>query len=638
MEHTRKTFILKTIGLHFLVLVTIFFSFPVDSFALIPIARTDVVPYQRIEYGESFTFGVVAFSKTGIDRVEFSISGQGYSGGTKISSTMALNTRHAHTESAVPLASWPGVYEYFVTISATEFTSNGTISVMPTVFGNDGGSRILSPTTLIVEGAGAYTHNYAYVNPSTGNDSTCSANTTSRCRTIERAVELAQAVNGGDSSGNIIYLDEGNYTSVGSFSTSTSGEWLSIKNTPGARRDSVIISDGGLVFNSADHLKFEGVSLYADSYGDFVINGTVPDLWVHGCKLYAPSRIYNDPSTGNGGLRPLVGDSNFYATNTYVTEVDRAFSAMSIMRNITIYKISEDVTRNSDLVVNIRVDNVFSENVLAQQPHADAYQQFGGPGNNVIVYNYYGTNLHYQGLFLRGGGTNEAFVNVFMEMRQPAQDGGATGYTLKTGALYVEDGNWDHILFWHCTFTVSDVGSYPKVTAFTWFGLNESGGNSVTNSSLIGNVWREFVGVNGAQGCADPPVFANGNSDGNESKYNHYYASTTDIVAENCCPFSNPSECPYYRSMSPDSESPGTQSHGGLNYPEVLDFTDTSTYVNFGYPDPIAGAILIDRLPNNLTGIPADVFGNLRDSNPDVGAIEKLKSILPPQNLTIGTP
>jgi len=630
MAHSHTTSKIKITGVHFLLSFILVLSLPALCFALTPIAHTDVVPYQRIEYGGSFTFGVVAFSKAGINRVEFAISGQGYSGGTKTSSAMELNTRHAHTEPAVPMASWPGVYEYFVTISASEFTSNGTISVTPTVVGNDGGSRVLGSTTLIVEGANATNRNYAYVNPSTGSDS-CQANTTDRCRTIERAVQVAQAANGGNSSGNIIYLDAGNYTAVGSHTTSTSGEWLTIKNAPGASRDNIIISDSGTVFDSADHLKFEGVSLYASSYGDNVINGTVPNLWVDGCKLYSPSRLYNDPDTGNGDLRPIQGSTKYYATETFATEVDRAFSDMTILRNATIYRISEDVTRNSNLVVNTRVDDQDPEDALAQYPHADSYQQFGTIGNNVIVYNYYGTDLHYQGLFLRGGGNDEAFVNVFMEMREPGRYGRppAEGGNIvfNSGALYVEDNNWDHILIWHCSFP------YQK---FAFWGLDKGTVNfEMTNSSIIGSIFYEFV-ANSDGGCIDPPSYANGNTKGNEALYNHYYSAAVDVGSP-CCSF-NASNCPHFQSKSPDSGSPATQSHGGRYHAAALDLTDTSTYVDFGYPDPNTGAILIDRLPTNLTGVPADVFGYQRDATPDVGAIESIKSILPPKNLKIKNP
>ncbi len=104
------------------------FIFSNSLFAVTPIARYDVVPYQRISEGETFNAGVVAFSKGGIDRVEFSISGQGYTGGSKVADEMTYNPR-------------TGVVEYWVPLSASEFTSDGPIEIEATVYGNDGDTR-----------------------------------------------------------------------------------------------------------------------------------------------------------------------------------------------------------------------------------------------------------------------------------------------------------------------------------------------------------------------------------------------------------------------------------------------------------------------------------------------------------------
>ena len=178
--------------------VTLFLSS--TAFALTPIARTDVVPYQRIEFGKSFNFGVVAFSKPGIDRVEFEILGQGYAGGVKRSSAMALNTR-------VVSEKYDGVWEYFVPISASEFNSNGPVTVTPTVYDNEGNRRDLDPVTLIVEGASAgFNQHKAWVNPSASDGAGTVGDQTDPFPSITSAVSATQSANGGSSSGNIIYL------------------------------------------------------------------------------------------------------------------------------------------------------------------------------------------------------------------------------------------------------------------------------------------------------------------------------------------------------------------------------------------------------------------------------------------------
>jgi hypothetical protein len=224
--------------------------------------------------------------------------------------------------------------------------------------------------------------------------------------------------------------------------------------------------------------------------------------------------------------------------------------------------------------------------------------------------------LHYQGAFLRNTGgpaKDVALVNVFIEMREPGRKGHAGGAPiLSPGSVYIKDNDWDHLLMWHCSFPYKN---------FSFYDLDKNGEtNELTNSSLIGNLFWEF---RTASSSKDPQSFAPNNKKGNEALYNHFKSSTTDLLDRGCYDFKGaPSGCPHVFSKSPDSGSPATQTHGGMGYPEVLNLTDKKTYRNFGYPDPKAGSILIDRLPKNLTGIPADVLGKKRDSRPDVGAFE----------------
>ncbi|MBS3088949.1 hypothetical protein J4402_04205 [Candidatus Pacearchaeota archaeon] len=127
-----KKSVLVIFGVLFLICLGSF----VSAIGLTPIARWDVVPYQRINAGETLNLGVVAFSKEGIDRVEFIISGQGYSGGMKTATEMSLNPQ-------------TGVWEYWVPLSASEFSSDGVINVEAVVYGRDGGVR---DKNWIVEG------------------------------------------------------------------------------------------------------------------------------------------------------------------------------------------------------------------------------------------------------------------------------------------------------------------------------------------------------------------------------------------------------------------------------------------------------------------------------------------------------
>ena len=613
-----------------LLAISICLFFPLSCFALTPIARTDVVPYQRIEYGKTFSFGVVAFSKAGIDRVEFAISGQGYSGGIKTASSMTLNTRLAHptTDGPPGHTGWPGVYEYYVEISSSEFTSDGAVTVTPTVFGKDGGSRALDAVTMIVEATAPGSHIEAWVDSSNGNDATGEiGNSNKPFETISTAVTRAQAANGGVSDGNIIYLKEGTYT-LGNASANTSGEWLTIKCAIGTSRNNVTINSGGEIDTNTDLLKIEGVTISSSGvqYGQ-IIETADSTVWIDNCVLTCSQGRWVSAGSTNPNTYPVAGAT--FITDTYNYDVDKASTAgAQIVRNVTIYKIAEDAARNGALLVNLRIDDMDNGTrksfdgpsdaawvASGRAPyHSDTYQDFSRGPDDLIFYNVYATNLHYQGLFLRQNSTgeNNAFVNVFMEMREPGTRGTTSDLiTLSAGSIYAEAADvstWNHLLVWHCSFPYS---------YFNLHGVESR--TELTNVSMIGNVFWEFRDTGSSGGYEPDDIFGEDNPYKNVALFNHYKSSWTDG-----------DHSAGVHSCSPDSGSATTQSVGGEGYPEVFDLTNNVTYANFGRP--LNYSILVDRLPSNITGIPADALGALRDTKPDVGALEGKDLSPPPTN------
>jgi hypothetical protein len=172
---------------------------PTIAFALTPIARWDVVPYQRIKSGETFNAGVIAFSKAGINRVEFTVSGQGYSGPNPlVSRSMTYNER-------------TDVYEYWVPLKGSDFSTNGAFTMQAAVYGADGGRRTLETLPLMVNATGTLPQPKAWVSK-TGSDATGVINNSSRpFLTLKAAVSAIQGANGGKSDGAIIYLFAGTY-------------------------------------------------------------------------------------------------------------------------------------------------------------------------------------------------------------------------------------------------------------------------------------------------------------------------------------------------------------------------------------------------------------------------------------------
>ena len=559
------------------------------ALALTPIARWDTVPYQRVTRGETANLGVVAFSKAGIDRVDFTVSGQGYSGANPLrSSEMTYNSQ-------------TNVYEYWVPLRGEDFATNGAFTIAAVVHGKDGGTRDLGALQLVANATGSLPQPKAWVSKS-GSDSTGSVNDRSKpFSTVGGAAKAIQSVNGGRSDGGIIYLFEGSYPLDGAGTTiNTSSEWLTLTRDSSASIDKTILDNRGSAAETR-LMKSDGLTLKSSGALDYVFSDNAPTfLWVNNCRLVGADRWI-------AGSNP-VKHGNSYLTNSYITNVDRAVGVAIIARGLTIEHIGEDGFQNAPFVVNIRLND---QDPGSTYWHADGYQSWGAGPENRIIYNYYGTDMHYQGLFMRATDSmahNDAYINIFMEMREPGRPGYDGGKViLVNGALY---GPWDHVLMWHNTFP-SSYFNFVEDTA----------GYGFTNSSFIGNVFYEYRDPVPAVGV-EPAYSLPGNSQNNEFLFNHAIRSYTDLPSDNNCVWPLPPECPHIHSKSPDSSSTVSQSVGDpkLDLP-LLSIGDP---VSATFGAPLEGSPLINRITRPT--VPADVFGYPRDALPDVGAREAISS------------
>jgi len=566
--------------------VALFFVFlPTVSFALTPIAHTDVVPYQRIEYGTSFNFGVVAFSKAGINRVEFVISGQGYSGGTKTSSPMTLNTRVATTS---PGAERDGVWEYYVAISTSEFTSNGTITVTPTVYGNDSGTKSLPAVTLYVEGASNESPTEAWVDPWSNDGAGTLDDVTDPYPTIAAAVSAIESANG-DCDYAKIYLAEGTYNDSNEFGSGetvdTTSEWLTITKESGANIENVIIDEDNSIWNGSGLVKFESVTFATDGASDWALNED--GSWLDGCRMIGTNQCI---------VQALPVANVDYITGCYFYQTPIAFGIeQKLARGNKLKETHDDFgryltnTSTGILVVNNELDENYGTYAGC---HSDMFQADSEIHNIIYFCNIF-TGLHYQSLFVDSDGdsSNIALVNNLFEFND-------TGSTNLRGWLF---DHFDHLLLWHNTSSSRHGSASGHYDLYIAKRADCVGTMRRTNVSHIGNVWDQMLMNTGAQTDLGTNYLDSGNSYGNEGKYNHYMTGST--YGENY--------------------STGTS---------VIDF-DTPGSATFGYP--AAGSTIIDRLPSNLTGVPCDAYGNPRDSTPDVGALERSSSSItdagPPQ-------
>ena len=568
--------------------------------ALTPVARWDVVPYQRIDKNGIFNIGVVTFSKEGINNVTFSISGQGYHGQNyKSTSSMSYNDR-------------TGVYEYYVPIEADDFSSDGIFTVSATVSGNDGGERVLDAITLNVNRTGDLIQPKVWVS-SSGSDSTgVVGDSLYPFSTISGAIQAIQVVNGGKADGGIVYLEEGTYT-LGNCSVVTENEWLTITKAAGANIESTIINGGGSV-KETKLIRFYNVTLKSKASYDKWLTGW-PDpapleLWVDNCKVIGSGRHL--PLTN-----PISRTGPWYCTDSYFYNVDFGMSTGTLARNVEMETTGNDPFVNVECIINAKVTDV---DPGATYWHADGFQNHTNPADNKIIYGYIGTDLHYQGMFIRGNGThtNNAFVNVFLEMREPGRPGASTSdaIILSSGSLY---GKYDHLIMWNCSFPTE--GFYLHTEPDIGF--------EIRNSSFIGNLFYELrdypTGIGGST-YEDPDYSEYGNTNNNDFLYNHYIWSAVDSG------IGGASE-PHWYSKSPDSSVSVSQSLGD----PALNLSDFNSD-DFGLPK--SSSPLINRIP--FKTVPVDARGFIRDSNPDVGALEygadepKVKSMnIKPKGLRI---
>lgn len=569
----------------------------VASAALTPIARVNVVPYQRIEYDTTFKFGTVAFSKAGIDRVVYTISGQGYSGGAKTVTSMTLNDR-------------TDTYEYWVGIASSEFTSSGPIIVTAVAYGDDGGVRNIGSTSLVVDHDGNFDQPEVWISTA-GSDSTGTVDDRdSPYLTVAAAITDIETATGGESGGAIVYFMPGSY-SLGSFSPTTTDEFLILTHDDATgSNENVIFVTPGVGLGNSPKIKVQGVEVRSSGALGYVFNASGSSLWIDHCRIIGVDRTVGV----NGGGNPIgPNTTQSWWTNTYVTETDRGTTGRpQLARNVTMEVIGEDAYQNVPFVVNARVDDI---DPLDTGDHSDGYQLWGDGKENFIIFGYYGTNMHYQGLFARALSlaSNNAFVNVFMEMRDPGRPGDSSGILrLTPGSL---SGPWEHLLLWNCTF----VGGNS-------FGVNgyETAGRGFVNSSFIGNFFYQFADSQPGPGN-ESPQFLPGNIENNDVLYNHYVRSFVDV--ENCGGTPQPEGCPQYHTKSPDSSPTAVTETIGGRYStssDYLNMSDTSTYVRFG--EPITGSFLINRIP--FPTIPVDALGTARTSTPTVGALE-IKDLTP---------
>jgi hypothetical protein len=553
--------------------------------ALTPIARWDVVPNQRINNGDVLNVGVVAFSKAGIDRVSFTVSGQGFSGATPRS--VSAMTYNEQTKA----------YEYWFPLKASDFSSNGVFTLQANAYGKDGGTLALDRLSFVVNATGTMAAPKAWVS-ATGNNSTGKVGDRALpFKTLGGAISKIQASNGGSSDGATVYFLEGSY-SLGSGTTSTTNEWLTVTKDSSASKANTIITDSGSVAETT-FMRLKDITIKGSN--TIYLGESPAVLWADGVVVQGGGRYVEDSN-------PIARESTkpTYITDTEIYDADFGATGAILVRNATIKRTGNDISVNNLCMINTIAED--QDPGTSTYWHGDGYQSYGKGPVNRIIYNFYGTNLHCQGLFVRQTAgypsTNNAFVNVFMEMREPGRASSSGGDpTLVSGAF---TGSCDHVLVWNCSF---------PYTAFQFYD-DDGVALNFTNSSFIGNLFYEYVDYSGTYG-QNPTYSIPGNSGRNDFLNNHYIHSRID-EGRTTGTAAPPSLC----SRSPDSGAVRTHTYGDPK----IDLTLTDLIGTFGVPN--LGSPLLDRISPSL--VPTDALGRLRGETSDIGALERTVSGTPP--------
>jgi len=486
----------------------------------LPIARWDVVPNQRIDTGETFNCGVVAFSKFGIDKVTFVINGQGYTGPPSIDVTeMTYNDR-------------TNVYEYWTPIAAENFTSDGPITVEATVHDMTGGIRDkgtcsggqgLDALTLFVNPNGTLPQPEAWV-ATDGNDVTGQVNDSGTpFATVNKAIDAIRTwmnANGhGDKvDGGIVRLYPGTHATSSSYmgAMACENEWITVTTAAGGTRADTILTASSAIYN-IQRARLKGITLRRDD--NIVIGSTTElrywmELWIDDCNVIGKGRYVIQPNP--------MDAIPFYFTDSYITEVRRGHTMQGagntrLVRGTTIETISEDAFQAVPLIINCQARDLDPDDFRPWGPdadiqHSDAWQS-PGYGNidgmqNWIVYGFRATDLHYQGLFSRTAplSANIAFVNVFVEMRPPSRADSIT-----KGSTFC--GEYDHLLFWNCTF----IGTDGLSGGFDFSPEPTTGLLRITNASFRGNLWQRWTTTEAITWTQAPDI---------DFYDNHYYDSS----------------------------------------------------------------------------------------------------------------
>ena len=346
-----------------------------------PVARWDVIPYQRVS--KPFKAGVVAFHEKGV-KVAFTVNG-------KTVATVEKPAFNGRTK----------VDEHFFVFDASKYPDGPvTLGATATAPGEEP-YRLPEVTLYANSGKTLGERKSSWVDPVNGNDF-ADGTKDAPVKTMKQAVNKA-----GD--GGTVYLLAGNYQAKMIGGGKNRKYWTLITPAPGVDRSSVRFLGGR---TGTDKIHFKNVELYSDvsdGYGTVIMGESgETSAWFDNCK------IYNKPGRYAGSTVPFGNRLRAYVTGGITTTMGSGPHA-EIIRGHEIVALAGDAFAGSEmLVVNCTVKDIDGAGTSVDPDFFRAFAAGQNWVHDTILYNVTATGCKgraFSGTHFR----DSAVVNVSVE-------------------------------------------------------------------------------------------------------------------------------------------------------------------------------------------------------------------------------
>lgn len=440
-------------------------------FAGRPIARWDVIPYQRVS--SVFKAGVVAFHEKDVS-VEFSVNG-----------------KTVHTATKPELNGRTKVWEFVFPFDATQYP-DGLVKLGAKAIVEGEDPYVLPDVELYANSKKTQgVRKAVWVDPVKGNEF-ADGTEANPFKSIKQGVQKC-----GD--GGTVYLQPGAYQAKMIGGGKDRKYWTRILPAKGVKRSQVKIASGR---TGTEKLHFINCELFcdvADGYGTVIMGeGGQTMAWFDNC------RIYNKQGRYAGSTIPFGNKLRAFVTGGITEDISNGPNC-EIVRNHEVRAIANDAFSGNDcLVVNTKVTDLDATGTSGDPDLFNGFATGSKWVGDVILYNV--SALDCKAKALAGQRLRDsAFVNLSI---------GATGGDL-VYSRFSED--MENVLFAHVTLVDQ---------TWQWMQAKNGRGNFKPNGvRMFNNVLRKMEGFetsDGSQGLLVKGV----------AYYNKDFYGKTDVFGE----------------------------------------------------------------------------------------------------------